>query len=177
MRSSFVSQLAYLEDEFVAIDVEISSRSPIAICAIGAVRVRLGTEIAHFSSLVMAAGPIRYGRIHGLKRQDLLLAPPWPSVWRQFLAFATSARQHVAFNAEFDRGALLSMCASYDLRPPPMRFVCALKMAESRLGRKLDLAAAITALGLTFPGRHHDPLADARAAAAVALACTTSPPG
>jgi hypothetical protein len=30
-------------------------------------------------------------------------------------------------------------------------------------------------LGVPFPGRHHDPLADARAAAAVAIACSQPP--
>jgi DNA polymerase III epsilon subunit-like protein len=77
----------------------------------------------------------------------------------------------VAFNAPFDRAAILTMCAQSGLRLPRMSFVCAAKTAESRLGQRLDLRASVEALGLPFPGRPHDPLADARAAAAVVLAC------
>jgi DNA polymerase III epsilon subunit-like protein len=77
----------------------------------------------------------------------------------------------VAFNAPFDRAAILTMCAQSALRLPRMSFVCAARMVESRLGQRLDLRGSLEALGLPFPGRPHDPLADARAAAAIVLAC------
>jgi inhibitor of KinA sporulation pathway (predicted exonuclease) len=48
-------------------------------------------------------------------------------------------------------------------------------MIEARCGRRLDLRAALDVLGLPFPGRPHDPLGDARAAAAIALACAPGP--
>jgi len=162
---------------FVAVDVEIASRSPITVCAIGAARFESGKETGAFQSHVRVDCRVRFGGIHGLTRADLAKAPPWRTVWGDFLQFVGHVRPFVAFNAAFDRGALLAMCATHALRPPPMPFVCAAAMAEARFGRRLDLVATLRELGLAFPGRHHEPLADARAAAAVYLACLSVPSG
>lgn len=114
---------------------------------------------------------MRFGRIHGLTHADVATAPLWASVWQDLIRFIGPVRVYVAFNATFDRGAILAMCGQHGVRPPPMRFVCAAALAEACLGRRLDLPSAVTALGLTFPGRHHHALADARAAGAVAVKC------
>jgi DNA polymerase-3 subunit epsilon len=164
-------------ERFVAIDVEVASRAPGSICAIGAARFESRRETGCYRSLVRARGPIRFGRIHGLSAEDLAQAPEWPAVWHEFLRFLDDIRLLVAFRAPFDRGAILAACARHNLRLPPLRFVCAAALAEARFTRQLDLRAALDVLGLPFPGRHHDPLADARAAAAVALACTPRPAG
>jgi DNA polymerase-3 subunit epsilon len=158
-------------DDFIAFDVELASRRPIQVCAIGAAHFQARKEVRCYQSLVRINGRVGFSGIHGLTSRDLLDAPLWPSVWKEFLQFVGQTRLFVAFPAHFDRGALLTMCASYGLRPPPLRFVCAAAMAEARLGRKLDLASVLHELGLTFPGRHHNALSDARAAAAVVIAC------
>jgi DNA polymerase-3 subunit epsilon len=160
----------------VAIDVETASRSPMSVCAIGAARFECGRETGAFKSLVRVKGPVRFGRIHGLDATDLAGAPAWPQAWYALLQMVGDIRQFVAYRAEFDRGAILAMCASHSVRVPPLHFVCAAQLVEGRFGRTLDLREALQALGLPFPGRHHDPLADARAAAAVAIACTQLPP-
>jgi len=158
-------------DRFVAVDVEIASRSPLCVCAIGAVRIELGHEIKSYHSLVHVNGPVRFARVHGITAADLADAPPWPTVWAALLDLLGDIHLLVAFRASFDRGAILAMCANHGIRPPPLRFDCAAAMIEAHYGRRLDLRAALDALGLPFPGRPHDPLADARAAAAIALAC------
>jgi DNA polymerase-3 subunit epsilon len=159
-------------DRFIAIDVETASRSPGSVCAIGAARFEHGSETGAFKSLVRVNGPVRFGRIHGLEVRDLAGAPNWPEVWQQLLQLIGDIRQFVAYRAEFDRGAILAMCASHNVRVPALHFTCAAKMIESRFAGGRDLREALKLLGLPFPGRHHDPLADARAAAAIAIACT-----
>ncbi len=158
-------------ERFVATDVETASRSPMSVCAVGAACFESGNETGAFKSLVHVSGPIRFGRIHGLDATDLAGAPTWPAVWRALLDFVGDLRVFVAYRAAFDRGAILAMCARHSVRVPPLHFTCAAQMVESRFARKLDLREALQLLGLQFPGRHHDPLADARAAAAVAMAC------
>lgn len=93
-------------------------------------------------------------------------------MWRRLVAFIGDIREFVAYRAEFDRGAILAMCASHSLRVPRLRFICAAEVIEARFGGTHDLAEALQLLGLPFPGRHHDPLADARAAGAIVIACT-----
>jgi DNA polymerase-3 subunit epsilon len=163
-------------DRFVAIDVETASRSPASVCAIGAARFERGQETGSFKSLVRFDRRVRFGRIHGLEAQELARAPEWPAVWRQLLEFTADIREFVAYRAEFDRGAILAMCASHNVRIPALHFTCAAKMIETRFAGDRDLKEALQLLGLRFPGRHHDPLADARAAAAIAIACTMPRP-
>lgn len=163
-------------ERFVALDVETASRSPASVCAVGAARFELGRETGHFKSLVRFSGPVRFGQIHGLAAADLAGAPAWPEVWRALLQFVGDVREFVSFRAMFDRGAILAMCARHDVRVPPLRFTCAAELIEEKLKKKLDLPEALQALALPFPGRHHDPLADARAAAAIVIACCQQPP-
>ena len=154
-------------DRFVALDVEIASRRPLAVCAVGATRVEFGCETAAFSSLVRFDGRVSFSRIHGLHRADLKRAPPWPVVWKRILAVLDDIRIVVAFKADFDRGALLVMSARHGIRMPRMEFVCAAEMLEHHCGLRLGLEESLMALALPFPGRPHEPLADARAAALV----------
>jgi DNA polymerase-3 subunit epsilon len=162
-------------ERFVAIDVETASRSPTSVCAIGAVRFEEGCEKGAFKSLVNVRGPVHFGRIHGLEPADLARAPTWPAVWRALMDFVDEDREFVAFRADFDRGAILAMCARCGIRLPAMHFTCAAALFEKRFRLKLDLKEALLHVGLSFPGRHHDPVADARAAGALAIACLRRP--
>ncbi len=164
-----------LPDRFVALDVEIASRSPIRVCAIGAVRFESGREVKAYSSLVHVDGVIRYGHIHGLTRADLWNAPCWPQVWFDLTGLIDDTKAIVAYRASFDRAALLTMAARHGMRLPRLRFICAAELAAAASGAESDnprvsLRESIESLGLSFPGQPHDPLADARAAAMLALA-------
>lgn len=158
-------------DRFIALDVEISARTPIQICAIGAARFESGKETGAFQSLVRVEGPVRFTRIHGLRATDLVGAPDWPTAWKGVLDLRGDIETLVAYRARFDRGAILAMSARCGVRLPRLRFVCAAELLERRFGRQPDLSAALEILGRPFPGRPHDPLADARAAGLIALAC------
>jgi DNA polymerase III epsilon subunit-like protein len=162
-------------DRFVAVDVEIASLSPLRVCAIGAVRCEHGCETGAYRSLVAAEGRIRFSHIHGIWAADLEGPPAWPVVWQELMAVLGDIRTLVAFRASFDRGAILTMSARHAIRLPRLQFVCAAAMVEARYGTGLDLTESLGALGISFPGHPHDPLADARAAAMIAQACTASP--
>jgi DNA polymerase-3 subunit epsilon len=162
---------AQLPASFVALDVEIASRTPLQICAIGVVRLEQDLETDSFSSCVRSVGPVRYGHVHGLTAADVANAPPWTRVWADVRRVIGSLDTVVAFRAAFDRGALLTMCGRHGVVLPRLRFVCAAEMMKARFGCQLSLVEALRRLDLPFPGRPHDPLADARAAAIVALTC------
>jgi DNA polymerase-3 subunit epsilon len=164
-------------DRFVALDVEIASRSPIRICAIGAVRFELGRETRCYYSLVGVDGHVRFTHIHGLTAADLGSAPLWSEAWQGVLGILGDIDTIVAFRASFDRGAILAMSGRYGVRLPRLKFVCAAEMMKVRYGQQRDLSGSLQFLGLPFPGRPHDALADARAAAAIAVACGAHPIG
>ncbi|MEO8257361.1 MAG: exonuclease domain-containing protein [Acidobacteriota bacterium] len=166
---------ATLPDRFVAIDVETASRSPARICAVGAARMEFGQETRSYRSLVHVDGRVRFTHIHGLTAADLRAAPLWPDVWRGVIDVMGEIRTLVAFRASFDRAAILAMSAHYGFRLPRLRFVCAADLFETQHGSKLSLSACLEALRIPFPGRPHEPLADARAAAALVLACLAAP--
>ncbi len=159
-----------LPARFVALDVEIARRRPPLICAIGVARYEDGREVEAFSSLARVSGAVQFTRIHGLKATDLRSAPAWPAVWKQVSAVMRDTTVVVAFRAEFDRAAILATSALYSIRLPRMRFVCAAALARERLGLRHSLADALRAIGIAYPGVPHEPLADARAAALLALA-------
>lgn len=160
-----------MTDRFVAIDVEIASRSPMQICAIGAARFELGRETEYYQSLVQVRGPIRFTNIHGLTAADLADAPAWPNAWQGVLSVLGGIDMVVAFRASFDRGAILAVSARHGVRLPHLRFLCAAEMMKTRRGCELNLSGSLELLGIPFPGRPHDALSDARAAAAIAIAC------
>lgn len=156
-------------DRFVALDVEIARRTPLTVCAIAAARYEDGEETSYCSSLVNVTGNVRYTDIHGLTRADLRDAPSWGIAWKQVATMLADVEIVVAYRAAFDRSAVMTMCARHAMLMPRVRFFCAAAMFESRFGQARSLTAALRHVGMPFPGRPHDPLADARAAAALAL--------
>lgn len=142
------------------------------ICAIGAVRVELGRETSSYYSLVRVVGRVRFTHIHGLTAADVADAPVWPDAWRGILRVLGDLKIVVAFRSSFDRGAILAMSGHHGVRLPPLKFVCAAEMMMARYGQQRDLSGSLQFLGLPFPGRPHHALADARAAAAIAVACS-----
>ena len=157
-----------LLERFLALDVEIAARRPLAVCALGAVRIELGRETASFVSRVRYRGPVKYSGIHGLTRSDLSDAPDWPAVWRDLEPLLSQVSLVVAYRSSFDRMAVMTMCARHGIRLPRLQFVCAAQLFQEATGRvPRDLASSLAAVDLTFPGQPHEPLADARAAAAL----------
>lgn len=156
-------------DHFVALDVEIARRAPLTVCAVAAARYEAGEEIMHYASMVNVVGHVKYTNIHGLTKADLRDAPSWAAVWKHLAVVLDGIQTVVAYRAAFDRAAVMTMCARHAVRMPRVRFVCAAAMYRDRFGRSISLSAAMQHLELPFPGRPHDPLADARAAGTLML--------
>ncbi|MDQ3699245.1 MAG: UvrD-helicase domain-containing protein [Gemmatimonadota bacterium] len=159
-------------NSFTAIDLETTDNdtSKAEIVEIAAVRVRDGTIVDTFSSLVKPRGPISSGAIdtHGIREVDVALAPPFEYVWPRFRAFCGDD-VIVAHNGyEFDFRILKRMARS--LVPPfdlctydTLPLARDLSPASRKLG---DLARAF---GIP-PERSHRALDDTLTLAKVFLA-------
>jgi DNA polymerase III subunit epsilon len=155
---------------FTAFDVEVSSRSPLTVCAVAAVLYDGEKEVSAFSSLVAVKGRVHYTHIHGLTDDALRGAPNWPDVWLRLQPLLTSSPTVVAFRASFDRAALLTMCGLHGVRLPPLLFTCVADEAKRTFGYQGTLSEHLQRLGTPYPGQPHDALADARAAALLLFA-------
>ena len=105
-------------DDFVAFDVETSDFdfNACEIIEIAAVRVRDGTVVEHFHTLVACSRPISAEAtdVHGYRDQDLVGAPSMSEIWPRFRAFV-GADLVVAHNGqEFDVPVLRRACAAFD---------------------------------------------------------------
>ncbi|MDO5051692.1 MAG: exonuclease domain-containing protein [Pseudoclavibacter sp.] len=157
--------------DFTAIDFETANGSPASACAVGLVRVRDGREAESRRLLLRPpAGhdefrPVNVA-LHGIGPVDVLAAPAWPEALPELLD-AIGEDVLVAHNARFDLGVLAASCLAHGLRPPTVRAFCTLRAARAvyRL-RRHRLPEAARAAGFTGL-RHHDPVSDARAAAAI----------
>lgn len=56
--------------------------------------------------------------IHGITRDELALAPPFPLVWAEVLPLLSQAAHIVTYNMEFDRRMLYGMLRRYQLPIP-----------------------------------------------------------
>lgn len=73
------------------------------------------------------------------------------TAWAFFEAFV-NGRTVVAYNAQYDLGALGRMLVRAELDPPPMRFVCAYKLRQEQVGRKdVTVWQSVRELGLIPP--------------------------
>ncbi|PVW03530.1 hypothetical protein DEA06_13545 [Microbacterium sp. Gd 4-13] len=160
--------------DFVAIDFETANRSRASVCAVGAVRVHNGAVVDTFRSLVKPPEefdefePINVS-IHGIEARHVAHSPSWPEVYQELRAFI-GADMMVCHNAQFDVSVLVNACSAYDIDWPAFDVACTLRLAR----------AALTLPSYTLPWvsdhlgvdvfDHHDPLADAQAAAAVLIA-------
>ena len=60
----------------------------------------------------------------------------------------------VAFNAAFDRSAILATSATHGVRLPRMHFTCAAALAAHRYGWHLSLSETLVRLPCRTPGSH-----------------------
>lgn len=160
--------------DFVAVDFETANRSHASMCAAGAVRVRDGVVVETFSSLVHPPEglddfePGNVG-VHGITADMVQAAPSWPDIHPAFTAFVGDDVV-VGHNATFDSSVLLNTCGAHDIDLPSMNVVCTLQLARAAL-KLPSYSLPWVASHLGIPQfDHHDPLEDARAAAAVLVA-------
>jgi DNA polymerase-3 subunit epsilon len=159
---------------FTAIDFETANAQRSSVCAVGAVKVREGRIVDSFTTLVRPpAGCDEFASrnvaVHGITGEQVADAPQWPATFRRLMEFIGDD-VIVAHNAAFDTSVLLNACGVCDLDWPALESLCTLQLARATLTMpSYSLPWVVEHLGLeTF--EHHDPAADAQAAAQVLLA-------
>jgi DNA polymerase-3 subunit epsilon len=154
---------------FVAIDFETADHGADSACAVGLALVERGRLTASAYHLIRP--PRRrftFTWVHGLTWGDVAGAPTFAELWPTLERFLNRGEALVAHNAGFDRAVLRACCAAAGVAPPPLPFLCTVRLARSawsvRPTRLPDVCRHL-AIGLN----HHDALSDARACAQILI--------
>lgn len=162
-------------DNFVAIDVETANNHPESICAIGAVKVEGGVITARFYELVRPE-PEYYFRyfteqIHGISRETTENSPTFDRVWRRLTPIIGNLPL-VAHNKAFDEKCIRAAHRTYRMDYPDYTFYCTLAASRRAIPKSMcsshSLPYVCDFLGIPF-SNHHNALADAEAAAKIAM--------
>ena len=158
---------------FAAIDFETANECRSSVCSVGVVVVREGEIVERFYSLIRPI-PEYYAvfcsEVHGLCSDDTCHAPLFPEVWRQIEPLIAGLPL-VAHNAMFDEGCLREVHSAYEMDYPAYEFYDTLQASRRAFGDTLpnhQLQTTALACGYDLTAHHHA-LADAEAAAAIAL--------
>lgn len=162
-------------DNFIAIDVETANKELTSICSIGAVKVIDGTIVDRFYELIRPTPNYYLTRfseeIHGISRSLTDSAPKFPEIWPKLKAFI-GGLPLVAHNQQFDKGCLRATAKAYGLEWPDYKFYCTLNAARRTIPRAMcssySLPCLADFLGIPF-NNHHNAIADAEAAAKIAM--------
>ncbi|MFD2758322.1 3'-5' exonuclease [Gulosibacter faecalis] len=158
---------------FTAVDFETANRSPASACAVGVVRVRDGEFVERDTWLIHPpAGHDEFEpfniQLHGVSPERVSAAPEWPESLQRLIDFIGDDVV-VAHNAGFDIGVIVAATRASLLAVPGLRYFCSLRLARrSYTLPSYKLPSAAAAAGYTLD-RHHDPLADAEACAAIVV--------
>lgn len=158
--------------DFAAIDFETANAECSSVCSVGIVVVRGGEIVDSFYSLIQPE-PNYYNyfcqRVHGLSHADTDDAPVFPRVWEQIEPLIEGLPL-VAHNARFDQGCLKAVFRVYQMDYPDYVFYDTLRASRRAFpfapNHQLHTVAALCGFDLK---NHHHALADAEAAAAIAL--------
>ena len=158
--------------DFAAIDFETANSESSSVCSVGIVVMRGGEVVDTFYSLIQPE-PNYYNyfcqRVHGLSCRDTDDAPVFPRVWDQIEPLIEGLPL-VAHNARFDQGCLKAVFRVYQMDYPDFVFYDTLKASRKAFpdapNHQLHTIAALCGFDLK---NHHHALADAEAAAAIAI--------
>ena len=158
--------------DFAAIDFETANSESSSVCSVGIVVVQGGEVVDTFYSLIQPE-PNYYNyfcqRVHGLSCRDTDDAPVFPRVWEQIEPLIEGLPL-VAHNARFDQGCLKAVFRVHQMDFPDYVFYDTLKASRKAFpdapNHQLHTIAALCGFDLK---NHHHALADAEAAAAIAI--------
>ena len=99
--------------------------------------------------------------VHGISARNLASMPTWAHVHSRFQA-VIEGKTVVAFNASFDTAIISQTAAAFGLGVHFKRVECAMSLAADHLGagRRISLANAAKAVGVTFDGSAHCAVVD-----------------
>ncbi len=155
---------------FAAIDFETADFPPDSACAVAIVRIERSRLVVSASKLIRP--PRRrfiFSDIHGITWDDVEDEPPFAGVWVTLRPLLAGVDFIAAHNARFDQSVLRACCTTSRLRPPPVPFLCTVKVAR-RILEIVPSSLPRVCRRLRIPLRHHDPASDALACAKIVLA-------
>ena len=154
---------------FTAIDFETADYGRDSACAVGLARVEDCRVVKTAYRLIRPPRPdMRFTDIHGITWEDVENEPLFGEVWPELADLFEGVDFIAAHNAPFDKGVLYACCAAAGLLPPPLPFICTVKLAKQELCLKPATLAHVCH-HLSIPLNHHNALSDAEACAKIMI--------
>ncbi|MEI7731402.1 MAG: 3'-5' exonuclease [Verrucomicrobiota bacterium] len=154
---------------FAAIDFETADYGQDSACALSVV-VAEPTGILRTEHWLIK--PPRqqffFTHIHGITWRDVMSKPCFGDIWREAALLLEGVDFVAAHNARFDKGVLRACCTSHSVAPPPLPFVCTVKLARKAWNIRPTTLPDVCRK-FSIPLRHHDALSDARACAQIVI--------
>lgn len=158
---------------FAAIDFETANSNSCSVCSVGVVVVKNGKVTDKYYRLIHPV-PNYYSAsnvmVHGLTKEDTDSADTFPEVWAE-VEQLIEGLPLVAHFSKFDEGCLKAAFRRFDMTYPGYKFYCTCTASRKVFGSSLPnhkLPTVAKRCGYDLKSHHHA-LADAEAAAAIAL--------
>ncbi len=158
---------------FAAIDFETANGNPCSVCSVGVVVVKNGKVTDRVYRLIHPV-PNYYSpgnvKVHGLTKEDTDDADTFPEVWAEIEQYIEGLPL-VAHFSRFDENCLKSAFARFNMTYPYYQCYCTCTASRKVFGKSLPnhkLPTVAKQCGYDLE-QHHHALADAEAAAAIAL--------
>jgi DNA polymerase III epsilon subunit-like protein len=161
-------------DSWVAIDFETANDYRGSPCAVALAAVEGDSVVQQYTTFIQPPPAVSYFSpfcvsLHGITAAHVRDAPSWPEAITGIVRFI-NGRAVVAHNAAFDMGVVRDACDETGVRWPELSYACTLVVARRTWPLiSYSLPWVADAAGHTLAD-HHDPSADAMAAAAVMIA-------
>lgn len=157
---------------WAAIDFETANARRDSACAIGIAFVDDGQITGTCTRLIRPQvptfDPFNIG-IHGISAADVVDAPEFDAVWRELWP-QLEGRTLFAHNAPFDVGVLRASFDTYGMPHPEFDYFCTVALSRLVWPDLMNHKLPTVARHIGFSFDHHDPEADAVAAAKIGLA-------
>jgi len=155
--------------KFTAIDFETADNGRDSACAVGLVRVEDWKIVRKEYRLIRPPRPdMLFTYIHGITWEEVENEPAFAEIWPGIRDFFEGIEFITAHNAPFDKGVMNACCAAAGLVPPPLPFVCTVKLSKKELGINPAKLSHVCH-HLSIPLNHHNALSDAEACAKIMI--------
>ena len=155
--------------KFLAIDFETADNGRDSACAVGLVRVEDEKIVRKEYRLIRPPRPdMLFTYIHGITWKEVENEPLFAEVWPGIKDLFEGIEFITAHNAPFDKGVMNACCAAAGLVPPPLPFVCTVKLSKKELGINPAKLSHVCH-HLSIPLNHHNALSDAEACARIMI--------
>ena len=158
---------------FAAIDFETANGNPCSVCSVGVVIVKDGEVKNKYYKLIHPV-PNYYSpanvQVHGLTKADTEDADTFPEVWAE-VEQLIEGLPLVAHFSRFDEGCLKAAFRRFDMPYPDYEFYSTCNASRRVFGKTLPnhkLPTVAKKCGYDLE-QHHHALADAEAAAMIAI--------